>query len=205
MEECAHGLQQQQDDSSHSHDDESIELLQMAREQYGTCRGFDSPLVERVNQTLRSLTMVATSAASAQEQGEYDDNSDIENDENAADLCLANGGWSNSVLLEIKTYEAPAHTDDWGVLAKRIKEYWSAVTVVQWSVVKASLATDENENNNNNTKSDDTNSYRLLDLAYGIQSLVLSCRIDQYIKTQEQVAQETEKPLMTKFNMWISL
>jgi hypothetical protein len=192
MEECAHTLQQQrqQDDSSYCHDDESIQLLQSAREQYGTCRGFDSPLVERVNQALRSLTVATKSTTSAQEQDECSSNAD---GEYAEELCLTNGGWSNSVLLEIKTYEAPAHTDDWGVLAKRIKEYWSDVSVVQWSGLQAASSPDENEDNNSSQFSDGSNSYRLLDLAYGIQSLVLSCRIDQSIKTREQVAEETEE------------
>jgi hypothetical protein len=201
MEECAHALQQ---DARCR--DESIQLLEMAREQYGTCRGFDSPLMERVDQALHSLLTTSASATAgaatiAPQQGESNENDD---DDESAELCLNNGGWSNAVLLEIKTYEAPPHADDWGVLAQRIKDYWSDVNVVQWSGgvsedtnAPAASSADEHENNNNQNSSphgnDDTNSYRLLDLAYGIQSLVLSCRIDQSIKTREQVAQETEE------------
>ena len=163
MEECAHSLRQ--DTRCHK---ESIDLLLQARAQYEICRGEESELVRRIDRTLHEWTITPdTVQPEHNHHHDDDDNNNIheEEEDDDADLVLVSG-WSSTTLLEVKTYDP--QEDDLPGLAGRIQRHWDDATVVQWN-----------------------EGYRLYDLGFGIQTLILSCKIQESIKTKEVVAEET--------------
>jgi hypothetical protein len=145
---------------------ESVDVLMAAREQYVICRGESSELVRRIDESLKELQLKTEVVADL-----YDDNTKLSSakkhsDEAAQgdeDLQLLTNGWQR-VLFEIKTFE---HDSQLAVLCRSIMDHFCDETVVRWCV-----------------------DFRLCDVGYGIQSLVMSCELNESIQTRNDFADE---------------
>lgn len=93
----------------------------------------------------------------------FEENLQETEDENA-DLILAEG-WC-PVLLEVKTFEST----EWAVLADRIQAHWPDDSIVRWN-----------------------KGYRLYDVGFSLQTLIMSCVIQESIDTKEQVAEDIQE------------
>jgi translation elongation factor EF-1beta len=93
----------------------------------------------------------------------FEENLQETEDENA-DLILAEG-WC-PVLLEVKTFEST----EWAELADRIQAHWPDDSIVRWN-----------------------KGYRLYDVGFSLQTLIMSCVIQESIDTKEQVAEDIQE------------
>jgi translation elongation factor EF-1beta len=136
-----------------------------ARQQYATCRGEDSELVHRVDKALAHLAVSdsqhSTSATNGDQTSIPDNKEDFNNDD---DLVLAEG-WRNNVLFEIKTNEPE---EDHETLSMLVQDKFSdRPELVQWA-----------------------QGYRSCEIGFGIQTLILSCRVNESIRMKEELAQD---------------
>ncbi|KAL7575722.1 hypothetical protein ACA910_003056 [Epithemia clementina (nom. ined.)] len=161
MEECARALMQ--DTRCWN---EALDLLQRAHVQYEACRGKESELVRRVDDAIAEVkAKIVSIQAPAKATDVVGRSKSFDLGENDFDHNEDRAQACHKVLLEVKTFEPPG---DWNDLAARVRStQLSNNPGVSWSPT-----------------------YRIYELGFGIQTLVLCCNLQESAVTSVELSEE---------------